>query len=87
MKLTLEEVEEIFDVEHQLKGWEGDNAFQGLVIISKYADDLVQGADHDIIYSESVEKLIDTGMKREDFEQLSRLNWMVEEGEYLACYV
>lgn len=27
--------------------WEGDNAYQGLQILSKYTKDLIQGADHE----------------------------------------
>lgn len=83
--ITREEVNEIF--EGDSGKWEGDNAFKGCNIISKYIDNIIQGADHDIIYSEDVDVLIESGMTKEDFEQLRRLNWVIEDDDYLACFV
>jgi len=66
--------------------WEGDNAFQGLQILSKYTDNLLQGAEHDKIWSVDVDELIELGITRDDVVMLGRLNWMIEEGS-LACFV
>jgi len=68
--------------------WDGDNALQGLNIISKYlpGKKLLQGAAHDIIYSVDVNDLISAGITTKDVEELQRLNWMVED-DYLACFV
>jgi hypothetical protein len=69
------------------RNWEGDNAYQGLQILSKYTDNLVHGADHDIIYSASIDTLIEAGITEEDVIKLRDLNWMVEDEMYLACFV
>lgn len=67
--------------------WEGDNAYQGLTIISKYTDVLIQGAIKDVIYSEDIEVLIEKGITEEDVKELRRLNWHIEDQTYLACFV
>ena len=67
--------------------WEGDNAYQGLQILAKYTDNLIHGADHDIIYSESIDKLIKAGITEEDCKELRRLNWMIRDNDYMACFV
>jgi len=68
--------------------WKGDNALQGLKIIEKYVPGKgVEGANRDIIYSVDVDELIAGGITREDAEELRRLNWMVEGGECMACFV
>lgn len=56
--MTLEDVEKIF--EDTESDWESDNAFQGLKILEKYAngDDVICAAEHDIIYSIDIEKLL-----------------------------
>ena len=70
------------------KKWNGDNAYQGLQILSKYTDYLIQGAEHDIIYSEDLGKLIEMGLTKEDCIKLRDLNWMIdEECDCLACFV
>lgn len=83
--MSYEEFEEIFDTVDSK--WEGDNAYQGLQIIAKYTNNVVCAAEHDIIYSESIEKLIKAGITREDVEQLAKLNWHIDEYESLACFV
>tara|TARA_R110000782_G_scaffold80713_1_gene159615 strand:+ start:138 stop:389 length:252 start_codon:yes stop_codon:yes gene_type:complete len=67
--------------------WEGDNAYEGLTIIKKYTDNLIQGAGHDVIWSEDISTLIEKGIIEEDVKELRRLNWMVEDSTYLACFV
>jgi hypothetical protein len=82
--ITQEEIKQIFnDVD---SNWEGDNAFQGLQILSKYTDNLIQGAGHDVICSVDVDKIIELGITKEDITKLSLLNWMIEE-DCLACFV
>jgi hypothetical protein len=89
IKMNREKFIKILDGEG--RGWEGDNAIQGLKIIEKYIDpqktDLIQGAEHDIIWSVGIDKLIEAGITEQDAEKLRDLNWMVEDDEYLACYV
>ncbi len=82
--MTIERFTEIFD--DTKSSWEGDNAFKGLVILSKYTDNLIHGADHDIIYGPNIEVLIKSGITDEDVESLAKLNWMIQD-EYLTCYV
>ncbi|MCZ2084804.1 MAG: hypothetical protein LC112_11080 [Flavobacteriales bacterium] len=84
MKITQEEIEQIFN-EVDSK-WEGDNAFQGLQILSKYTNNLIQGAGHDVIWSVDVEYIIELGITKEDITKLSLLNWTIEE-DCLACFV
>ena len=84
--MEIEEVEKIF--EDAKTEWDGDNAMQGLLIITSFLPKSgIEGADHDVIYSAGVEELIDAGAKKEDFEKLAKLNWMIQDGEYLACFV
>ncbi len=80
-----EQLEKIF--EEVDSKWEGDNAFKGLQILSKYTDNLITGASHDIIYSEDIDKIVDK-ITEEDAIALAKLNWMInDESECLACYV
>lgn len=86
--ITIEDVKAIF--ENIDSDWEGDNAFQGLLIISKYFDvnktEIITYASHDQIWSVDVDESIVNGMAKEDFEKLAKLNWMIEE-ETLSCFV
>ena len=86
--MTREEFEKIFEVENAK--WEGDNVLQGLKIMEKYIDPqktLIQGADHGIIYSIDIDQLIDSGITEGDAIKLQRLNWMIKDSEYMACFV
>lgn len=82
-KITYEEVEKVF--ENEDTEWSGDNALQGLFIISEYVDikkrDILIYAEHDQIWSISVDEAIDSGMTLEDFNELRLLNWMIDEGD------
>ena len=81
-----ERVDEIFDTVDSK--WEGDNAFKGMLIISKYTENIIVAAEHDIIYCASIDECLAAGMTEHDITELSRLNWMVDEfGEGFACYV
>lgn len=88
--MTRERFEEIFDDENIISAWEGDNAFQGLLIINKYIgymqNALIAGASHDEIQSVDVEDLINAGITEEDVISLRKLNWMIND-DYLACFV
>ena len=86
--MTPEEFETLMDSDYDSKYIDDDNAFVGLQIIRKYLPKSgIEGADHDVIYSASVEKLLEAGITKEDAIELRRLNWMIEDGEYLACFV
>jgi hypothetical protein len=85
MKATREQVEEIF--ENDETSWDGDNCFQGMQIIAKYTDNVVCGADHDIVYSADLDDLIEAGLTIEDANELRKLNWMLEDNDYLSCFV
>ncbi len=85
--MNQEDLEKILE-EDYAGNLKGDNALQGLKVISAYSPNktVLQGADHDIIYSVDVSELIDAGLTEEHAWELSRLNWMITD-EYLACYV
>ena len=86
--MTEEKFIKIF--ENEDTDWTGDNAFQGLTIIAKYINplenDIICGADHDVMYSVDVNELIEAGIIEEDAKNLRKLNWMITEG-YLECFV
>lgn len=83
--ITRERFDEIF--ENTNSKWNGDNAFQGCSILAKYTDNVITGAEHDVLYSESVDKLIEAGITIEDVTKLALLNWCIEEDTYLICFV
>ena len=62
----------------------GDATFQGLQIIAKYFDpehyqtNIITGAEHDIIFSSSVEKIVEAGITEEDTLKLRNLNWTIQ---------
>ena len=83
-----EEIRKIFDeTESELHKIDGDNAFMGLEILSKYTKNLIKGAGHDIIYSIDIEEVIELNITDEDLIQLAKLNWMIHEENELACFV
>jgi hypothetical protein len=87
--MTSEQFIEILD--KQESKWRGCNAYQGLQIIAKYIDpltkDLIQGASHDQIHSVNIEDLCLAGITKKDVAALGALNWHLEDGEYLSCFV
>ena len=86
--MTYEEFEDIMRGDDDLMNFDDENAFVGLQIIRKYLPKAgIEGADHDVIYSASVKKLFEAGITKEDAIELRRLNWMIEDGEYLASFV
>jgi hypothetical protein len=82
--MTREELEKVFESEET--NWEGDNCYQGLQIIAKYTKNVVHGASHDKVFSESIDELIEAGITLEDVTKLRMINWMIEE-DCLSCYV
>jgi len=84
--MTTEKIIEIFETTDGK--WEGDKAFQGLQILSKYSDDdVLKGANHDVIYSIDLEEAIKNGISEEDVVKLALLNWHLENDEYFSCFV
>lgn len=67
---------------------EGDDALNGLQIIAKYFPNktVLQGANHDIIYSVNVWEIVEAGITEEDTLELRLLGWHLEDG-YLAKFV
>jgi len=83
--MTRERLTEIF--EETDNKWEGDNAFQGLQILSKYTTKLISGADHNIIYSVDIDEIVED-MTEEDAIALAELNWSINpDNECFSCYV
>jgi hypothetical protein len=89
--MTAERLTELMTNDDLGSNWHGDNAFQGLQIIAKYIDpnktDIITGASHDVIYSVSIISIIKAGITEEDVIKLKKLNWMLEDADYLACFV
>ena len=87
--MTSEEfVKIITDTEAELGEVSGCNALAGLKIINSYLPTSgIEGAGHDMIYSANVNVLVEAGITQEDAVRLGELNWMIEDGEYLACFV
>ena len=83
--MTSERLIEIFEIE-DYPMWTGDNAYKGLHILAKYTDSLIQGAGHDIIYSEDIDKVLEKGLTEEDALALRFLNWSIQDG-YFCCFV
>jgi hypothetical protein len=82
-----EEIEKIFEeTESELHNVDGDNAFMGLVILSKYSKNILQAADHDKIYSLGLEEAINANITDEDMIELAKLNWMIDDDSF-ACFV
>lgn len=65
-----------------------DNVIAGIDVIRKYikSGEIIVAAGHDIIYSVTVDEIIEAGIIEEDVTKLSKLNWMVEYDQ-LACFV
>jgi len=63
-----------------------DTKLEGFKLLSKYTNQIIHGAGHDIIYSESVEVLIKAGITKEDVERLRFYGFHVEDEDYVARY-
>lgn len=87
--VTREEFDEIFYKDNSSL-WTGDNALKGLLIMQKYFDDdktLIVGAGHEKIHFVEVDELIDAGITIDDVIELRSLNWMIDDGMFMACFV
>jgi hypothetical protein len=89
--MTRERFDEIFEtVETNFEKHEklGESTVAGLIILAKYLPKSgVTGADHDIIYACNIDDLIEAGITEEDTIILKELNWMIQDGVYLASFV
>ena len=61
-----------------------DDGYMGFNILAKYTNNILQGADHDIIYSENVDKLIEAGITEEEVLALNAYGWHIQDSEYIA---
>lgn len=77
--MKAEEIIEIMDKYDDFNENEGDDAFNGLTIIAKYVKEVVCAAEHDVIFSASVEELAEAGITKSDVEKLGQLNWHIDE--------
>lgn len=81
-----ERFEEIFSAEHN---WEEDKSrhriFEGFKIIHKYIPHFEIEPAHDIIFSNSVDDIIDAGITEEDAKLLRDMNWGIDI-EYDCLY-
>jgi hypothetical protein len=83
--MELSKLNKIFDETES--EWEGDNAFKGLLILSKYTDYVLHAAEHDEIYSCDVADVIDK-ITEEDAIALAKLNWMIDsQHDCFTCFV
>tara|TARA_B110001454_G_C12441832_1_gene318204 strand:+ start:47 stop:334 length:288 start_codon:yes stop_codon:yes gene_type:complete len=82
-----EELFKIFEGESNIGDFEGDTTFEGLRILSWYTENLVVATKKDILCSENVSVLIEAGITDVDARDLRNLNWSIEDGEYLYCFV
>lgn len=83
--MTRERLDEIF--EETKSNWSGDNAFQGMQILSKYNTNLLRAAEHDIIYSVDIDDVLEA-ITEEDAIALAQLNWHIdEEFDCFCCFV
>lgn len=88
--MDVEKLEEIFEkinksFSDKYRG--KDCLFEGLKILKKYGPFEIEGAEHDIIYSCDIDKLVKTGITLEDAEELAKLGWFIEDNYHLAYFV
>lgn len=69
-------------MEKDSKGITGDRAFKGLLVIAKYIDmhkkQVITHAEHDKIYSVSVQEIINTDITEDDVEKISAVGWFID---------
>jgi len=87
MPITKEQFEYIMDNGEADLSDVGCPALAGLNIIAKYLPDKgITGVGYSLIYSVSVDEIVEAGITKHDAEQLRKLNWMID-GFNLACFV
>lgn len=86
--MTREQLDKIMEYRSKLDKFRGrDTAVLGLNLIVRYLPSSgVMSAEHDIIYSASVDDLLKAGLTEEDARELRYMNWMIKE-DHLACFV
>lgn len=74
-----ERFDEIIDADEDSSiDYKENRVLLGLKIIAKYIpNNCVAGADHDIIYSASVDELLEAGLTEDDAVELSNLGWHI----------
>jgi hypothetical protein len=77
--LNEEKVRQI--IEETVSEWEGDNVFDGLLILSKYrgSGGVIEGSGRDEIYSISVDTAIENGITEEAVKELALLDWRIQD--------
>jgi len=92
--MDIDKIQELFNNDEFEDGgierdWTGDNAMQGLMIIAKHVDyknkKIICGAGHDEMYSVGIEDM--PNITEDEVMELVRLNWCLDEDNYLSCYV
>lgn len=82
--MTEELFKEIFDsIEPD---WKGDNCFNGMMVISKYTDNIVTAAAKGIVYSITLKEIISLKISADDVIVLRKNNWMLTDGR-LSCFI
>jgi len=86
--MDLDRVEQIF-LETEIVRTSGDRTFRGLEIINKYTNNVIGAAEHDKIYSEDVDVLIEKGITEAEMIEIASLPGWHYDDEYqcLACFV
>ena len=77
---TKEEFFKIFEGEAVIGDFEGVTVFEGLRILSWYSENLITCAKKDLIYSVSLETLLEEGITDVDAKDLRKMNWGIEDG-------
>jgi hypothetical protein len=87
--MTIERLNEILEDEKTFgKGISSDKVFEGLEILRKYNPYVIQGADHDEIYSLDVTDSFLQQITEEDAIRLSELGWFIDfDSDCLAHFV
>lgn len=81
--MTREELEELFNSDYESDNTVQSRILAGMNIIIKYCPDAdIEAAEHDIIYSEYVDNVLEAGLTKEDAEQLHKYGWMIEEDSF-----
>jgi hypothetical protein len=65
---------------------EGDENLMGFNLLAKYFPKgrVIEGADHDVIYSKGVDDIVEAGITEEDAIMLRNLGFILSDDE---CYI
>lgn len=81
--MTREELDRIF--EETKPYWTKVSAYLGLVVLSKYTENIIIGANRDIIYSDYVDNVLENGLTQHDALRLRSMGWVIKLHAF-ACY-